>query len=172
MSKNILFETNITDDDTNIDTRVDPYSSDEDKMKELDIEILKQLQLRKQKLDKYKKHQNSIRKLSAFPKDFLNDSLAGSIEDNFTEEEKSTLSKLRYDIHRALYKLSKNKKLQRINEISVTYSNYPDSVVSQPMLAKIQGELTSRGFGCEILGERAHTVKHKSRGVIISVIIK
>lgn len=184
--KNILFETGVNVDsdddqeyelDTQQPTDLNPtdnidYSSDEDKMKELDLQILKQLQLRKQKMDKYRQQQSATRKLVKFPNDFSNEKMSSQIEDNFTEQEKSTLSKLRYDIHRAIYKLSKNKKLQRINEIPLTFSNYPDSAISQSMLSKIQGELTSRGFGCEISAERVHTVKYKSRGVIISVIIK
>lgn len=179
--RQILFETGPNPDSdgeqVDLDDAVLPatditYSSGEDTMKELDIQILKQLQLRKQKIEKIKKNQNNTRKLLKFPNDFSSDKLSSMIEENFTEPEKTTLSKIRYDIHRALHKLIKNKKLKRMNEIPITFSSYPDSTISQPMLTQIQGELIGRGFGCELSAERAHTVKYKSRGVIINIIIK
>lgn len=166
--KEILFETNnVSEEDLLEPTEVD--SSDEDQMKELDLQILKQFQLRKQKLDKVRQHHTATRKLNKFPTDFTNESISRNVEDNFTDEENTTLSKIRYDIHKYITKLIKKKKLQRVNEIPITFSNYSDSHVSQAILARIQGELISRGFGCEISAERVHTVKYKSRGVILNL---
>ena len=185
--KNILFEIESNKNDDDSDTEIGDdfelqqggedelidegrYSSDSDEMNELDMKILRQLQMRKQKREKYRQHQSSSRKLSKFPSDFTNDKFASSLPE-FSDAEKNTLNKIRYDIHRSLYKLKKKNKLERLNEFPITYNKYLDSPISNSMLIKLKSDIIKRGFGCEISNEREHTVKHKSKGVILSIII-
>jgi hypothetical protein len=137
-------------------------SNSEDR--ELDIKFLRELQRRKELRERDKKNRSDKNHLSQFPSDFSNEELLTKITGELPEAEKELLNKIRYTIHAKVMKLAKKNKLQRINEIPITFSEGKMSLLN---LLQIRSELENRGFGCEFSDERTHRVKYQKPGVIL-----
>ena len=143
--------------------KVNESDSDSDDQ-ELDIKLLRELQRRKEIRERDKKNRPEKNNLSQFPSDFSNGELLTKITGELPEAEKELLNKIRYTIYTKVMKLAKKNKLQRINEIPITFSEGKMSLLN---LLQIRSELENRGFGCEFSDERTHRVKYQKTGVIL-----
>jgi hypothetical protein len=143
--------------------KVNESDSDSDDQ-ELDIKLLRELQRRKEIRERDKKNRPEKNNLSQFPSDFSNGELLTKITSELPEAEKELLNKIRYTIYTKVMKLTKKNKLQRINEIPITFSEGKMSLLN---LLQIRSELENRGFGCEFSDERTHRVKYQKPGVIL-----
>lgn len=139
-------------------------SDNDSEDQELDIKLLRELQRRKELRERDKKNRPDKNHLSQFPSDFSNEELLTKITGELPEAEKELLNKIRYTIHAKVMKLAKKNKLQRINEIPITFSEGKMSLLN---LLQIRSELENRGFGCEFSDERTHRVKYQKPGVIL-----
>lgn len=145
--------------------KVNGSESDSDSEdQELDIKLLRELQRRKEMRERDKKNRPDKNNLSQFPSEFSNEQLLTKISGELPEAEKELLNKIRYTIHAKVMKLTKKNKLQRINEIPITFSEGKMTLLN---LLQIRSELENRGFGCEFSDERTHRVKYQKPGVIL-----
>lgn len=148
----------------NIPVSEDPGSDSDN---DIDIQLLRELQRRKEQRDRNRRIQGDRNFMSQFPGDFTNDVLAKKLSMNESESNIELMNKLRYNIHNAVHKLVKKNKLMPLNEISINYTDYPDAKITSENLVQLKYELEKRGFKCEFSDERAHRVKFQKPGVIM-----
>lgn len=149
----------------NIPITIDDPGSDSDN--DVDLQLLRELQRRKEQRDRNKKMNGDKNGLAQFPADFTNDALAEKLSIDESEINIELMNKLRYNVHNAVYKLIKKNKLVPLNEIYINYGDYPDVKITSENLMQLKYELEKRGFKCEFSDERAHRVKFQKPGVIM-----